>query len=103
MSAIRTPRTTRSPRTTKSLEALSATLNRALAGARASQAAAARHADPTSGAPTPRAARTDTLAARRRTNLLIGTLERLRGPAAGARATRDRGTGTGTGTSTGTA
>lgn len=92
MSAIRTPRTPRSPRTTKSLEALSATLNRALAGARAPQVAAARHADLRGGASAAGAARTDTLAARRRTNLLIGTLERLRNPAAGPRATRGTGT-----------
>ncbi|OAA18415.1 hypothetical protein UG55_11124 [Frankia sp. EI5c] len=88
MSAIRNPRTTTSTGTHKSLEALSASLNRALAGARAPQVAAARHADLRGAAPTRASARTDTLAARRRTNLLIGTLDRLRGSAAGRRAAR---------------
>ncbi|WP_462188316.1 MULTISPECIES: hypothetical protein [unclassified Frankia] len=88
-------------RTTKSLEALSASLNRALAGARAPQVVAARRAQmrQTAGM-TPdgsdlagtgrRADRTqalvETLASRRRTNMLIGTLDRLRRPATGWRA-----------------
>ncbi|SNQ51504.1 conserved hypothetical protein [Frankia canadensis] len=88
-------------RTTKSLEALSASLNRALAGARAPQVAAARRAQmrqaaasPASGAagePHRRAhAVTDVLAARSRTNMLIGTLDRLRHPTAGRRAGRSK-------------
>ncbi|MCK9922523.1 hypothetical protein MXD61_11640 [Frankia sp. AgPm24] len=83
-------------RTTKSLEALSASLNRALAGARAPQVVAAHRAQRRSTAATPlqgddarlRRAReaTATLAARSRTNMLIGTLDRLRRPATGWRA-----------------
>ncbi len=86
-------------RTTKSLEALSASLNRALAGARAPQVAAARRAQMRQAAALPapdgadrahhRAhAVNDVLAARSRTNMLIGTLERLRRPATGWRAGR---------------
>ena len=91
--------------TTKSLDALSASLNRALAGVRAPQVAAARRAQlrragssSTSSSSTAAAApsstvdrsaaKTDVLAARRRTNLLIGTLDRLRHPSAGWRASR---------------
>ncbi|CAO5147806.1 conserved hypothetical protein [Frankia sp. AiPs1] len=75
-------------RTTKSLEALSASLNRALAGARAPQVVAARRAQRRESASAPvqgDAARlrraqdaTEVLAARSRTNMLIGTLDRLR-------------------------
>jgi hypothetical protein len=86
-------------RTTKSLEALSASLNRALAGARAPQVVAARRAQMRQAAASPardgdgrphqRAqAVTDVLAARSRTNMLIGTLDRLRHPATGRRAGR---------------
>ncbi|THJ75219.1 hypothetical protein [Candidatus Frankia alpina] len=88
-------------RTTKSLEALSASLNRALAGARAPQVVAARRAqmrrsaamaaEPPvpggAGQPHRRAeAEADVLAARSRTNMLIGTLDRLRRPGTGWRA-----------------
>jgi hypothetical protein len=86
-------------RTTKSLEALSASLNRALAGARAPQVVAARRAQMRQSAASPaegeasgahrRAhAANDVVAARSRTNMLIGTLERLRRPATGWRAGR---------------
>lgn len=82
-------------RTTKSLEALSASLNRALAGARAPQVAAAHRAQlrqaATGGTTGPHLraqAASETLAARSRTNMLIGTLERLRRPVTGLRAGR---------------
>ncbi|MCM3886841.1 hypothetical protein [Frankia sp. R82] len=85
-------------RTTKSLEAMSASLNRALAGARAPQVVAAHRAQRRGPASSPvreddarlRRAReaTATLAARSRTNMLIGTLDRLRHPATGWRANR---------------
>ncbi|WP_018635368.1 hypothetical protein [Parafrankia elaeagni] len=94
MSAIRNTRatTSTSTRTPKSLEALSASLNRALAGVRAPQVAAARHADLRGGAPSAGSARTDRLAARRRTNLLIGTLDRLRPAGPGRSGARGGGT-----------
>ncbi|CUU54505.1 hypothetical protein CcI49_33390 [Frankia sp. CcI49] len=91
MSAIRDPRSPTSTGTPKSLEALSASLNRALAGARAPQVAAARHADLRGAGLARASARTDRLAARRRTNLLIGTLDRLRGSAAGRLGARQGG------------
>jgi hypothetical protein len=72
-------------RHTKSIEALSASFNRALAGARQPQVAAGRRAQvrtggPDSDSPTNRhrADHFDRLASRRRTNLLIGTVARFR-------------------------
>jgi hypothetical protein len=72
-------------RHSKSIEALSASFNRALAGARQPQVAAGRRAQAQTGGPDPdsltnhrRADHYDRLASRRRTNLLIGTLARFR-------------------------
>lgn len=69
-------------RSSKSLESLSASLNRALAGARAPQVAAARQAgaraDQTDATRGRAAAYADKLASRRRTNLLLGTLDGFR-------------------------
>jgi hypothetical protein len=72
-------------RNTKSIEALSASLNRALAGARQSQVTAARrtrHAAGTTLGSRHRhqVSHFERVAARRRTNLVIGTLDRFRSP-----------------------
>ncbi len=73
-------------RATKSIEALSASFNRALAGARQPQVTAARWAQQKAGATTPggrpsrQASELERIASRRRTNLLIGTLDRFRSP-----------------------
>lgn len=80
----------RNPRgSVKSLESLSASMNRALAGARAPQVAAARQAalrrDPNDAGRARAARRTATVAARRRTNFLLGTLDGLRRGGAGSR------------------
>lgn len=100
-------------RTTKSIEALSASLNRALAGVRQPQVVAAQRAlrrqtaagalgsaptHPTSPAsPSVRAGgSTERLASRRRTNLMIGTLDGLRrSPASWNTARRGRLSGAG--------
>jgi hypothetical protein len=75
----------RSTGNTKSIVALSASLNRALAGVRQHQVAAARQVQVRAAAHGSsealhgrRVAHFDRVAARRRTNLLIGTLDRLR-------------------------
>ena len=79
-------------RTTKSLDALSASLNRALAGVRAPQVTSARRThlrqDAAPAAAARIATKTEVVASRRRTNLLIGTLDRLRRPSTGWRASR---------------
>ncbi|WP_007518602.1 hypothetical protein [Pseudofrankia saprophytica] len=79
----------------KSLDSLSASMNRALAGARAPQVAAERreqiHRDLSDAGGRRAAARSAAVAARRRTNFLLGTLDGLRrGAGAPARA-RDAG------------
>lgn len=86
MSEIRTS-TIGSRGRTRRPEAQSASMHRALAGARAPQVAAAQrvqlHRD-VSDAGRRRAAMSALVAARRRTNFLLGTLDGLRRGAAGA-------------------
>jgi hypothetical protein len=81
-------------RGTKSLDSMSASMNRALAGARAPQVAADRqeqiHRDLSDAGGRRAAARSATVAARRRTNFLLGTLDGLR-RGAGTRARRATG------------
>jgi hypothetical protein len=80
-------------RTSKSLDALSASLNRALAGARHPQVVAARReqlrqsaghavAGPPGRLHLQAAAHSERLAARGRTYMLLGTLDRFRQPTA---------------------
>jgi uncharacterized membrane protein YccC len=86
-------------RTSKSLESLSASLNRALAGARHHQVVAARRehlrqsaghvaAGPPGHLHRQAAAHSERLAARGRTYLLLGTLDRFRQPAGPGRPSR---------------
>src|SRR5262245_19853293 len=87
-------RPSRPSATTKSLDSLTASMNRALAGARAPELAAAHQErlrrEPSDPADRRAAARGAAVAARRRTNFLLGTLHGLRrgtggsGRAAGA-------------------
>jgi len=84
----RPSRSSRSSVTTKSLDSLTASMNRALAGARAPQVAAAHQErlrrDPSDPADRRAAARGAAVAARRRTNFLLGTLHGLRRGTGGA-------------------
>jgi hypothetical protein len=87
MSEIRNASTIGSRGRPRRTEVPSASFNRALAGARAPQVAAAQRAQlhrDVSDAGRRRAAMSALVASRRRTNFLLGTLEGLRRGAAGA-------------------